>query len=161
MPVNRRKILISVAVAMLAVVALALAMVPKSAIIGPLPASGDISNQQLRSLVTGGAHLVDVRTTAEFESGHIEGAENIPVDALTSAAATWEKAAPVVVYCATGARSLNAFGYLEQQGFSHVYNLTSGIAAWDGESVTGQAKSAGGSLPATGKPTMYDFAGST
>lgn len=158
---RRRTILIGVAVAVLGIAALALAMVPKGALTGSLPASADISNQQLRDLVAQGARLIDVRTPAEFGSGHIEGAENVPVDALTSAAATWDKAAPIVVYCATGARSLNAFGYLKQQGFSHVYNLKSGIAAWDGESVTGQAKSAGGSLPATGKPTMYDFATSS
>lgn len=161
MSVNRRKILIGVAIAMLAVVAFALAMVPKSAIIGPLPASGAVSNLQLRSLVTGGARLVDVRTAAEFGAGHIEGAENVPIDQVPTASGAWDKAAPVVVYCATGSRSANAFGYLDAQGFSHVYDLTAGIAAWDGATVTGVAKPAQGGLPVTGKPTMYDFAGST
>ena len=158
---RRRTILIGVAVAVLGIAALALAMVPNGALTGSLPPSADVSNQQLRDLVARGARLVDVRTAAEFESGHIEGAENVPVDALTSAAAAWDKAGPVVVYCATGARSLNASGYLKAQGFSHVYNLTAGIAAWDGATVTGQASAAGGSLPATGKPTMYDFATSS
>ncbi|MDO8915479.1 MAG: rhodanese-like domain-containing protein [Coriobacteriia bacterium] len=158
---NRRTILIGVAVAVIGIAALALAMVPRSAVTGALPPSADVSNQQLRDLVSRGARLVDVRTSVEFESGRIEGAENVPVDGLTTAAASWDKAAPVVLYCATGARSLNAFGYLKAQGFSHVYNLTSGIAAWDGEFVSGQASVAAGSLPATGKPTMYDFSTSS
>lgn len=158
---RRRSIFIGVAVAVLGIAALALAMVPRGALSGPLPASADISNEQLLDLAARGARLIDVRTAAEFESGHIEGAENVPVDALTSAAVSWDKAAPVVLYCATGARSLNAFAYLKAQGFSHVYNLTRGIAAWDGKFVTGEAKSAQGGLPATGRPTMYDFAGSS
>jgi rhodanese-related sulfurtransferase len=159
--VNRRTILIGVAVAALGIVALALTMMPKNAVTGALPSSADISNQQLRDLVAQGARLIDVRTAAEFESGHIEGAENVPVDGLTTAASSWDKTTPVVLYCATGARSLNAFGYLKAQGFSHVYNLTQGIAAWDGEFVSGAARPAAGGLPATGKPTMYDFSTSS
>jgi rhodanese-related sulfurtransferase len=159
--VNRRTILIGVAVAAIGIAALALAMVPKSGVSGVLPASADISNQQLRDLVAQGARLVDVRTLVEFESGHIEGAENVPVDEVTTAVASWDKAAPVVLYCATGSRSLNASGYLKEQGFSHVYNLASGIAAWDGEFVKGAAGPARGSIPGTGRPTMYDFSTSS
>jgi rhodanese-related sulfurtransferase len=158
--VKARTILIGVIVAVLGIAALTLAMVPNGALSGPLPSSGEISNKQLRELAARGARVIDVRTAAEFGSGHVEGAVNIPVDTLAAAVATWDKTTPVVVYCATGARSLNAFGYLEAQGFSHVYNLTAGIAAWDGAFVSGQAVAAGG-LPATGRPTMYDFSTST
>jgi rhodanese-related sulfurtransferase len=159
--VKGRTLMIGAIVAVLGLAGLALAMVPKSALSGPLPLSGDVSNAQLRDLVSRGARLVDVRTAQEFESGHIEGAGNVPVDGLTAAATGWDKVSPIVVYCATGARSRIAFGYLEAQGFTHVYDLTAGIAAWDGEFVSGQAQASGGSLPSTGRPAMYDFSTST
>jgi phage shock protein E len=155
---NRRTIVIGVAVALLALAGLALAMVPRGAVSGPLPASGEVTNQQLRDVVAKGARLVDVRTAAEFTGGHIEGAENVPIDTVPTASGSWDKTAAVAVYCATGARSLNAFEYLKAQGFTHVYNLTNGIAAWDGKTVAGAASGGSAAFPATGKPTLYDFA---
>jgi len=50
---------------------------------------------------------------------------------------------------------------LSGAGFSTVYNLTSGIAAWDGEITTdptGRVASGGPSTPsASGLPVMYEF----
>lgn len=157
---NRRTIVIGVAVALLAVAGLALSMMPKGS--GPLPASGDVTNQQLRDVVAKGARLIDVRTPAEFAGGHIDGAENVPIDTVPTASGGWDKTAAVALYCATGARSLNAYEYLKAQGFTHVYNLTDGIASWDGKTVAGAASGGGTAVfPATGKPTLYDFATST
>jgi rhodanese-related sulfurtransferase len=156
-----RTILIVAAVVLLAVAAVAMAFVPKSP--ATPSASGDVTDSAVRDLVAQGARLVDVRTAAEFAAGHIQGAENVPVEDVPTAAAGWDKAAPIVVYCATGARSLNAAEYLKAQGYTHVYNLAAGVAAWDGELVTGAAPGAGAgsgasaSAPATGRPTMYDF----
>lgn len=122
----------------------------------PVPASGNVGNVELRDLVQGGARLVDVRTTAEFQAGHISGAENVPVDGIAEAVAGWDKSKPVVVYCQTGSRSLNAMGYLTGQGFEHVYNLEQGLAAWDGELAEGEAS--GPASPASNDgPTMYAF----
>lgn len=155
---NRRTIVIGIAVALLALAGLALAMVPKGAVSGSLPASGEMTNQQLRDVVAQGARLVDVRTAAEFAGSHIEGAENVPIDTVPTAAGGWDKTAAVALYCATGARSLNAYQYLKAQGFTHVYNLTDGIAAWDGKTVAGAASGTAAAFPATGKPALYDFA---
>ncbi len=156
---DRRRMLVWIAVGVLIVGGLALAMVPRGAA-GVLPASKNVSNSELRDLVASGTKLVDVRTAGEFAAGHIEGALNVPVDGIQAAAAAWDKAAPVAVYCETGARSLNASSYLSAQGFTHVYNLTNGFASWDGGSVAGAAP-APGAAPATGKPTMYEFASDT
>ena len=41
------------------------------------------------------------------------------------------------MYCATGARSLNAKQFLAAQGFGTVVNLSQGIASWDGPTVAG------------------------
>jgi phage shock protein E len=155
MSMKPRTILIAVVVVLIALGAVALVAVPKGG--SSLPASGDVANAVLRDVVARGARLVDVRTAAEYAAGHIEGAENVPVEDVPTAAGAWDKAAPIAVYCATGARSLNAAEYLKAQGFTRVYNLSSGVAAWDGALVKGAGSGAVASAPATGKATMYDF----
>lgn len=136
---------------------LALAFLPRG---GSLPASGDVPIARVTDLVAQGARLVDVRTAAEFDTGHIAGAENVPMDALTQQAASWDKSVAIVVYCATGARSRTAYEYLRAQGFQRVYNGSDGIAAYTGALVKGGAaagSAASGQAPATGRPVMYDF----
>lgn len=157
---DRSRVLIWTAVAAaLAVVLVVLISLPKVGGVA-LPAPGDITNDQLRRLVSSGARLIDVRTPTEYAGGHLEGAENVPVESITTAATGWDKSASVVVYCQSGSRSTNASQYLTAQGFSHVYNLAGGIAGWDGA----LSKAPGGgtvTVKATGKPVLYDFASDT
>ena len=132
----------------------------------PAPAvNKNISNEELLQLQNGGALVVDVRTQSEFASGHIPSAENVPLDQLQATAASWGKDQPVVVYCATGARSANAAAYLVGQGFRKVYNLEKGIAAWNGQVVGGQGTSSvpsgPGAVKTSGKPLFIDFSSST
>jgi phage shock protein E len=94
-----------------------------------------IGNEELRELVGEGARLVDVRTPAEFEAGHIDGAELAPVASVLSEAEGWDADQPVVVYCATGARSASVAQSLADMGFE-VHDLVAGLVAWDGELVT-------------------------
>lgn len=130
---------------------------------GPKP--GDVTNAQFSELLSrpaGEVKLVDVRTVGEYSSGHIPGAENVPVDRVPQAAAAWDKAQPIAVYCATGSRSTTVMQYLRAQGFTQVYNLTAGIVAWDGETVTGtDAGRAQAALDTGGKPVVLEFSGST
>jgi rhodanese-related sulfurtransferase len=125
----------------------------------------DISSSELLQLQASGASIVDVRTQPEFESGHIASAVNVPVDQIRQVSATWDKNQPVVVYCATGARSAEAASYLAGAGFRKVYNLTSGLVAWTGTLASGAAASAASSGPGTvktnGKPLFIEFATST
>jgi rhodanese-related sulfurtransferase len=68
-----------------------------------------------------GAQVVDVRTPGEFSSGHYAGAINVPVDTLGSKAKKLGAAdKPVVVCCASGARSARAAGILRSAGFTDV-----------------------------------------
>ncbi len=91
---------------------------------------GQVSSAQARQLVTDGAALVDVRTAAEFSSGHLPGAVNVPVQALGGALSTLgARERPVVVYCASGARSALAASTLRRAGFQRVYNL-GGMHRW-------------------------------
>jgi len=89
-----------------------------------------ISSSEARAAVAAGARLVDVRSPGEFASGHIEGAVNLPVDQLR--ARTGElgrKDVPIVVYCASGARSAMAARTLKGCGFVSVRNL-GGMGNW-------------------------------
>ena len=92
---------------------------------------GKVSPQKAKELVAEGARLVDVRTPGEHKQGHIEGSINIPVQDLGSRLSeVGDKAKPVVVYCASGARSASAAGALKRAGYT-VYDLGS-IARWPG-----------------------------
>lgn len=68
--------------------------------------------------------LIDVRSPGEFSSGHLEGALNLPLDQLqhTIGAAVPERGTPVLLYCASGARSAFACGLLQQLGYTQVAN---------------------------------------
>lgn len=75
-----------------------------------------------KKLVDNGALIVDVRTTAEFQSGHIKGSINIPVDQIKSKVEQLKaKNKPVITCCKSGARSGMAKSILKAQGIE-VYN---------------------------------------
>lgn len=142
-------------------VAVVLMLVTRPA--GPTP--GDVDSAQFAEVIaSGGAMLVDVRTPAEYASGHIPGATNVSVEEVPGASASWDKAAKIALYCQTGSRSASAMDYLRGQGFTDVYNLTAGIQAWDGEVVQGEAAGAPAGavqVETNGKPVVLEFSGST
>lgn len=78
--------------------------------------------------------LVDVRTPAEYESGHIPGAKNIDVknENFDREIGKLDPNRPVAVYCRTGVRSTVAAGKLTQKGFK-VFELEKGIHSWTGK----------------------------
>ncbi|MFG2989637.1 rhodanese-like domain-containing protein [Streptomyces sp. NPDC048257] len=79
--------------------------------------------------------VVDVRTPGEFASGHLPGAVNVPLDRLTRSLPELRRAAghrPLLVVCASGARSENAAGTLASQGIP-ASSLTGGTQAWTAE----------------------------
>jgi len=73
--------------------------------------------------------LIDVRTPEEFASGHIEGAVNIPVDALAGRLSEVPEGQPVVVYCRSGNRSATASRILAEAGYNAIYDL-GGLQGW-------------------------------
>ena len=78
------------------------------------------------------AQLVDVRTAAEYASGHILGALNLDQTGgqLEERATELDKSTPVLLYCASGRRSAAARKYLMDQGFHDAVDLAGGIASW-------------------------------
>lgn len=98
-----------------------------------LPGCSTISGQEARALVQGGALLLDVRSPEEYAAGHVDGALNIPVDALaTRLDEVGPKERPVVVYCRSGVRSRKARALLLEKGWVKVENL-GGLSNWPKE----------------------------
>ena len=78
------------------------------------------------------ALVLDIRSTTDFEAGHIINARNIPLADLKSKLDELKKSKdrPLVVCCATGTTSGPALRELTAAGFEQVYSLKGGIAAW-------------------------------
>ena len=81
--------------------------------------------------------LLDVRQPGEYESEHIPGAKLIPLPGLKDGRAELDSQKPVIVYCASGGRSLAAAQLLSGLGFNEIYNLQGGIKAWKGLKAAG------------------------
>jgi len=75
-----------------------------------------------KTLVRNGAQIIDVRTTGEFQSGHISGSVNIPLQVLSGQLSKIKRDRPVITCCASGMRSSSAKSILKANGFSDVYN---------------------------------------
>ncbi|HEX9952064.1 MAG TPA: rhodanese-like domain-containing protein [Rubricoccaceae bacterium] len=71
-----------------------------------------------------GALVVDVRTAAEYASGHVAGARNVDVNGgqFEAALDSVDRATPVYLYCRTGRRSGAAAEALTRMGFETVVN---------------------------------------
>lgn len=74
-----------------------------------------------------GAVVIDVRTPAEFTSGHLEGSLNIDVQSASFAAdvAALDPAGRYLVYCRSGNRSKAAIDIMRSLGFSDLTDLGS------------------------------------
>lgn len=90
---------------------------------------------ELRCLLDAGDDLVvlDVRSPGEFETVHIEGSVNLPLDLLEkhSAQVAARLGGPVVLLCAQGVRSAQAARLLSGAGVGELRVLDGGISAWE------------------------------
>ena len=98
-----------------------------------------ITAEQAKALMGDGEPytLVDVRTEAEFNAGHIAGAKLIPDTEIKDRAATDlpDKGARILVYCRSGVRSAGAAHTLVNLGYTNVYDM-GGIINWTYGTVT-------------------------
>lgn len=81
-----------------------------------------------------GTIVLDVRTPAEYASGHLPQALNIDIEAgdFATRIATLDKNATYAVYCRSGNRSGVALEQMAGVGFTNLYDLAGGIGAWQG-----------------------------
>ena len=78
------------------------------------------------------ALILDLRTVADYKSGHIKGAKNSPLAEFAKNVETFGsyKDKQVLVYCNSGNTATRAIKLLKKAGFEKIYNLDGGIAAW-------------------------------
>lgn len=79
-----------------------------------------------------GVRLLDVRTPGEYESAHISGAYNVPLDTLGEHGGSIrpDVAAPVVLVCQSGSRARRAEEALRRSGTSGLHVLEGGVEGW-------------------------------
>ena len=106
--------------------------------------------------------LLDVRTPGEFDSQHIDGAYNVPLDTLGEHGAEIRGVTdPVILVCRSGQRARKAEEALRTTGMTNLHVLDGGMAAWiaaglpvrEGTrrmSLERQVRIAAGALAATG-----------
>jgi rhodanese-related sulfurtransferase len=105
----------------------------------PVPGIIRVSPEEARGLLEEGYQYVDVRTEAEYASGHVPGALNVPSmlrgpgglepnpEFTTVMEQAFDKDARLMVGCQTGKRSIKAAELLEAAGFSQIRELRTGF----------------------------------
>ncbi|HNM97641.1 MAG TPA: rhodanese-like domain-containing protein [Marmoricola sp.] len=77
--------------------------------------------------------ILDVRTPAEYDAGHLPNAVNLDVSSpeFASGLVGLDPNVPYAVYCRSGNRSATATAAMKAAGFLKVYDLAGGIQAWE------------------------------
>jgi rhodanese-related sulfurtransferase len=76
--------------------------------------------------------ILDVRTSGEFDAGHLRDAKNIPIQKLAARIRELDgrQATPLLVHCTRGVRSAKASKLLDENGFKSIYHFRGGMDAW-------------------------------
>jgi rhodanese-related sulfurtransferase len=100
-----------------------------------------ISSTELRDLLASAEpdkplRVLDVRTPAEFETAHIRGSHNVPLDILdkhgSEVAEKLDERHDVVLVCKSGQRAAQAAALLDKAGLAGGRVLEKGITDWEG-----------------------------
>ena len=81
----------------------------------------------------GAITILDVREPFEYEIAHIESAKLIPLGELPDRLDELERDGEILAHCKSGSRSAQAVEFLRRNGFTNVFNVAGGIAAWADE----------------------------
>ncbi len=78
------------------------------------------------------AVVIDVREPGEFAEGHVTGAKNVPLGELEAKlpGVMKNKALPLILVCASGARSGRGVGIAKKLGYEQAQSLGGGLKAW-------------------------------
>ncbi len=95
----------------------------------------EISPEKLDTMRKAGSarpQIIDVRTSAEWRSGHIAGAVHVPITELGSRIASLQldRTRPIVAICRAAHRSIPAVRLLQRHGFRNACQLQGGMLAW-------------------------------
>jgi rhodanese-related sulfurtransferase len=98
-----------------------------------------ITSTELRDRIASGTPLwiLDVRTPAEFETSHIDGSFNLPLDVLNNygskVAEKLDHTHDIVLVCRSGQRATQAAERLQGEGVTGGSVLQNGITDWEGQ----------------------------
>ena len=92
----------------------------------------EISDAQFTEIQDTDYILVDVRTTEEYESGHIQNAVNFDFysESFQKEILSLDKSASIILYCRTQNRSTKTANYLKENGYKEITVLEGGITSW-------------------------------
>jgi len=95
----------------------------------------EVLPQEAQNLIDSGAALLDTREEHEWRAGHLAGATLLPpVEVMVRVEQVVpDKTRPVVIYCASGVRSLRAAVQLASLGYQNVVSVAGGIIRWKAE----------------------------
>ena len=96
-------------------------LVAENVLTGRMP---QVHVSQVRSLVEGGAYIVDVREEGEFARGHLKGAHNVPLSQLRGRLDEIPRDVPVYLHCRSSQRSYYALCALRGNGWDNVVNIS-------------------------------------
>ena len=108
----------------------------------PVYSVPEIDVDELAAAVPDGATVIDVREPTEYVSGHVPGAELVPMGQLPARTAELNQSRPVYVICASGNRSAAMTAFLRQAGLD-AWSVAGGTNAWAAAGrplVTGRAE---------------------
>ena len=108
-------------------------VLPKITGIGGSPSlakNQQISVDDAYQLYQDGVYVLDVRTPQEWQTGHIPGATWIPLEELAVRSGELPVGEPILIYCRTGNRSLEAMNLLGSVGYMNLSSLRGGIKDW-------------------------------
>ncbi len=80
-----------------------------------------------KTYATGNTKVFDVRKKSEFDSEHIIGAINVPLNEINQHLASIPKDEKVMLHCAGGYRSMIAASILKQRGWKHIVDVEEGF----------------------------------
>jgi len=102
-----------------------------------MPPYGVITNQQAADVILTLQDdpdfvLLDIRTPAEVEAGHISGAVSLDFYSSTfrDDLAALDRDKVYLIYCRTANRTGQAYNIMEELGFERVYDMGGGISQW-------------------------------
>ena len=115
------------------ITAIVLAFFVSPIILSQSPGFHDVKVAEFEKLAKAGKGVIlDVRTPKEYAEGHVNGSVNMNYfdKGFKDQVLKLDKDKPVYVYCHSGGRSSKARNIMRSQGFTTIYNLTGGYAAW-------------------------------
>lgn len=75
-------------------------------------------------------YLLDVRNQNEWDFCRLDGATLMPMNEVPTRLAELDRDREIVVMCRSGGRSARVVAFLQQHGFTKLWNLEGGILAW-------------------------------